>query len=77
MSMWWSDGREREEEQLELYEERWNSRERGVACCECPALPLGALVKSQPELPLRAMSGYVAVQQQGSISTYVCGSHYH
>jgi hypothetical protein len=29
--MWWSDGREREVEQLELSEERWNWR---LACGE-------------------------------------------
>lgn len=41
---------------------------RGVACCEWPALPPGAMVRSPPALPLRAKSGSVAMQGQGSVS---------
>ena len=41
---------------------------RGVFCCEWPALLFGAIMKSQPELQLKAMSGSVAVEQQKSVS---------
>lgn len=33
---------------------------KGIACCELPALPPGLMVRSQPELLLRAMSESVA-----------------
>jgi hypothetical protein len=42
--------------------------QRGVACCKWPALSPGVMLMSQPELPLRAMSGSVAMQWQGSVS---------
>lgn len=32
-----------------------------------PALPPGAIMRFQPQLTLRAMSGSVAIQQQGSV----------
>lgn len=55
---------------LEYYKERWNWKHKGgEANCEWPPRLLpGAMLKSQPELPLRAMSESVATQQQGSMS---------
>lgn len=58
-------GWERKRNGTVYYEERWNS---GVACYEWPALPCGTIMKSQPELPLKAMSGSVAMQHQRSVS---------
>lgn len=60
--IWWTNGREREAGQLEQ-SQGW----KRVDCQEWPALPLGATVRSQPKLPLRAMSRSVAIQQQVSV----------
>lgn len=49
-------------EQLEHCEEKWNWRIMGGQ--EYPSVS-GAMVKSQPELSTRAMSGMMAMQQQG------------
>lgn len=72
VGMWWSEGREREVEQLEHREERGKPETqgwRGGACCKWAALPLWAMMRSQPELPLplRAMSESVVTQWQGSV----------
>lgn len=51
--------REREAEKFELDEERWKmetEKWREIPCCEQFALPPEAKVKSQPVLPMRAMS---------------------
>jgi hypothetical protein len=54
---------------FEHYEERWNWRLEGAegACCEWPVLPPGAMVMSEPELPLRVMSESVAIPWQGLV----------
>jgi hypothetical protein len=44
---------------MELETQGW----RGIACSEWPALTPGAMVRSQPELPLRALSESVATQR--------------
>ena len=44
---------------------------RGVVCREWPSLPPGALVRSQPELQLKAMSETMAMQWQGLVSMSV------
>lgn len=36
-----------------------------VACCECPALPPGAMMRTQTKLLLKARSESVATQLQG------------
>lgn len=64
------NGREREPEQFEHYEERSKWRLRGwreIDCCEQPALPPEPIVKSQPMLPLSVLSGSIALKQQGSV----------
>ena len=70
VAMWWTNGRDREVEQLEYYDERWTSRLQDglLVCCEWPAVPLGVTVRSQAELSLRATSGSLVMQQlQGSV----------
>lgn len=63
VSMWWPDGRERKVEQLKQYEERGNWRlESGE---EKPVRPSGAMMRSQPELLLKDMSEFMAMQRQG------------
>lgn len=68
--MWWSDGKEREAEQLEHREERRNGRLKGrkeVAVIVVRPATWG-MVSSQPKLQLRAMSEFMAIQQlQGSM----------
>lgn len=51
--------------EVELELQGW----RGIACCEQPTLPSEAMVKFQPMLPLRAMSGSMAMQLEGSVTT--------
>lgn len=62
-NIWWTDGREREAEQLEHTEERRNGRLEGGE--EKPAVsslqPPGAMAKSQPVLALRPMSGSMSM----------------
>lgn len=41
---------------------------RGLDCCELPAPSTGAMVRSQVELPLKAISSFVAVQLQELLS---------
>ena len=50
----------------EYCEERWNWRLEGRE--KWLALPPGAMMRSQPELPLGAMSRSVTMQQQGSVT---------
>lgn len=66
MSMWWTHGRERDLEQSEHYEERWNRRLEGgeeETFCEWPAL--------SPVLRLHPAKGhdfvFMATQQQGLV----------
>ena len=67
-SMVCTDRTEREEEQFENYEERWNwGQESGKEQPTVSSQPK-AIVKSQPVPPLRARSGSVAIQQQKSVS---------
>lgn len=72
--IWWSGGRTKRSGPVEHYEEREQAGDstggwRGLSCCEWSALSPGAVViRSQPELPLRAMSESVATQQQGLVS---------
>lgn len=79
MSMWWSDGGDREVEQpghheeMELETHGW----RGVSCCEWPVLPPGAMVRAQPELLLRAMPGSTAHSSSSMGQPRVCGSDYY
>lgn len=54
-------------EQLEYYEERWNWRQSGEEQPASSSQPKTTM-KSQPVLPLRAMSELVPMQQQGSVS---------
>jgi hypothetical protein len=49
---------------------RW----RGAACNEWLSPQLGAMVRSQPELPLRSKSG--AMQCQGSVPMSVVTGHW-
>lgn len=61
-SLWWSDGREKvgtreHGEEVGLETQGW----RGAALCEWPVWPPGTMVKSQPELLLRVMSGCSAM----------------
>lgn len=49
---------------MELETQGW----RGIAC---PALPPGAMVRYQPELPMRAMPEFMSTQRQGSVLTSV------
>lgn len=70
VSLWGSDGREGEMEQLESYEERWNWRLGGGE--ELPIVSgqlcqLGVLVRSQPKLSLRVMSEFMDMKWQGSV----------
>ena len=53
-------------EQLEHYEERQNWRLKGGDESSVVSGPT-AMVRSQPELLLRAMSGTVAMHHQGSV----------
>lgn len=43
---------------------------REVSCCECPALPSGVMVRSQLELPLRMVSGFMTIQWLGLILVF-------
>lgn len=54
-NMWWTGGRGRKME---------TRGERGAARCKWPVLPPGVMMRPQPELPLRAMSGSGATQKQ-------------
>lgn len=70
VSMLWSDGREIEVGQIEYCEEM-ELETRGWRCiayCEWAALPPVAMASSQSKLPLRATSGSITIQQQGSLS---------
>jgi hypothetical protein len=73
VSMWWTDGREKEVGQLIIMkrdgigDQGW----RGRACCEWLGPPPGVMVTSQLELPLRAMSGSMAMQWQGSVLMFM------
>lgn len=70
-------GEQTEEEKAGQFEHcgrQWDwrpegERKRGRTYCEYPALLSEPMVKSQPLLPLRAMSGSMALEQQGSVST--------
>lgn len=59
-SVWWTEGREREAEQLEPSEERWHWRRKGGEEQHVVS-SLSAMVMSWPMLLLRAMSGFMAM----------------
>lgn len=73
---WSADRREREAQQFEHCEERQNREEKEEypVLNNQPCLPPEAMVKSQPVLTVKAMSGFVATQWQG-YSVNVCGSY--
>jgi hypothetical protein len=57
-------------EQFEHIEMELETRRyRGIACYEWPAPLSGAIMRSQPEQPLRAMSKPMAMQWQGFVWT--------
>lgn len=78
-SMWWSDEKEQEVEQLEHYEESWDWGLEGVelitACSsyKWPAPIPGAVWRSQPSILLRAVSESTVV----GFNVNICGSYYH
>ena len=60
--MWWTDKIEREVEQLEHYEKRWNWRLEVVEeYLPESGLPPRAIVRSQPKMLPWTMSGSVAI----------------
>lgn len=63
VNMWHTDRRERDVWQLKHCDERWDWRLE----CRWPALPPGAMVRFQPELTPRFMSGSVTTQWLGSV----------
>lgn len=44
---------------------------RGLDCCELPAPPTGVMGRSQVELPLKAISSFMAFQLQGLLSMFM------
>lgn len=74
MSMWWTDG-ETEEEQLAHYKERWTGDSRVE---EWPVLGPAIWGHGEaPELPLRVMSEFMAMQQWQGVQDTLLGSCYH